>query len=120
MKVGIVQQAFMGEKAKTVVETINVIEEAVLQGAQLVVLQELHQSRYFCITEDPENFALAKDFDDDVAFWGEIAKKAGVVLVTSLFEKRAPGLYHNTAVVFENDGTVAGRYRKMHIPDDQG
>ncbi len=120
MKVGIVQQAFMGEKAKTVVETINVIEEAVLQGAQLVVLQELHQSRYFCITEDPENFALAKDFDDDVAFWGEIAKKAGVVLVTSLFEKRAPGLYHNTAVVFEKDGTVAGRYRKMHIPDDPG
>ncbi len=120
MRVALVQQEYLGEKAKTVVETISKIEEAALAGAQLVVLQELHQSHYFCITEDPENFALAKSYEEDLRFWGEIAKRAGVVLVTSLFEQRAPGLYHNTAVVFEKDGTIAGKYRKMHIPDDPG
>ena len=120
MKVAVVQQEYKGEKAKTIVESINMIEEAALAGAELVVLQELHQSHYFCITEDTEHFALAKSYEEDVRFWGEIAKKAEVVLVTSLFEYRAPGLYHNTAVVFEKDGTVAGKYRKMHIPDDPG
>ncbi len=120
MKVAVVQQEYKGEKAKTIVESINMIEEAALAGAELVVLQELHQSHYFCITEDTEHFALAKSYEEDVRFWGEIAKKAEVVLVTSLFEYRAAGLYHNTAVVFEKDGTVAGKYRKMHIPDDPG
>ena len=120
MKAGLIQQAYAGEKAKTVAETVAKIEEAAEQGADLVVLQELHQSHYFCITEDTEHFALAQSFEEDVRFWGEIARKSGVVLVTSLFEQRAPGLYHNTAVVFEKDGSVAGKYRKMHIPDDPG
>ena len=120
MKVAVIQQEYLGDKAKTVVESINMIEEAALGGAELVVLQELHQSQYFCITEDTAHFALAKSYEEDLQFWGEIAKKANVVLVTSLFELRAPGLYHNTAVVFEKDGSVAGKYRKMHIPDDPG
>ncbi len=120
MKAGLIQQAYAGEKAKTVAETVAKIEEAAEKGADLVVLQELHQSHYFCITEDTEHFALAQSFEEDVRFWGEIARKSGVVLVTSLFEQRAPGLYHNTAVVFEKDGSVAGKYRKMHIPDDPG
>ena len=120
MKIGIVQQAYAGDRAKMLIESVNRIEEAVDGGAELVVLQELHQSRYFCISEDPAYFAYAADFDKDVAFWGAVAQKAGVVLVTSLFEMRAPGLYHNTAVVFEKDGSVAGKYRKMHIPDDPG
>ena len=120
MKVALIQQAYAGEKAKTVSQTVAKIEEAAEKGADLVVLQELHQSHYFCITEDTENFTLAQSFEDDVCFWGEIARKVGVVLVTSLFEQRAPGLYHNTAVVFEKDGSIAGKYRKMHIPDDPG
>jgi N-carbamoylputrescine amidase len=84
------------------------------------VLQELHQSEYFCQCEDPRYFDYAADYEKDVTFWSGVAAEHGVVLVTSLFEERAPGLYHNTAVVFEKDGTVAGRYRKMHIPDDPG
>ncbi len=120
MKIGIVQQAYAGDRAKMLIESVNRIEEAVDGGAELVVLQELHQSRYFCISEDPAYFAYAADFEKDVEFWGAVAQKAGVVLVTSLFEMRAPGLYHNTAVVFEKDGSVAGKYRKMHIPDDPG
>lgn len=120
MKVGIVQQAYVGDRAKMLIESVNRIEEAMLEGAELVVLEELHQSQYFCITEDPAYFAYARDFDKDVAFWGAVAKKAKVVLVTSLFEMRAPGIYHNTAVVFEKDGSVAGKYRKMHIPEDPG
>ncbi len=120
MKIGILQQAYAGDRAKMLIESVNRIEEAVDGGAQLVVLQELHQSRYFCISEDPTYFAYAADFEKDVEFWGAVAQKAGVVLVTSLFEMRAPGLYHNTAVVFEKDGSVAGKYRKMHIPDDPG
>ncbi len=87
---------------------------------RLVVLQELHQTEYFCQSEDTRFFAYANDFETDVLFWGNIAKENDVVLVTSLFERRAAGLYHNTAVVFEKDGSVAGKYRKMHIPDDPG
>ncbi len=120
MKTAIVQQTYAGDRAKMLIESVNMIEEAALEGAQLVVLQELHQTEYFCISEDTKYFAYAADFDKDVAFWGEVAKRAKVVLVTSLFEMRAPGLYHNTAVVFEKDGTIAGKYRKMHIPDDPG
>jgi N-carbamoylputrescine amidase len=120
MKVAVIQQEYLGDKAKTVVESIGKIEEAALGGAELVVLQELHQSQYFCITEDTAHFSLAKSYEEDLQFWSEIAKKANVVLVTSLFELRAPGLYHNTAVVFDKDGSIAGKYRKMHIPDDPG
>ena len=89
------------------------------QGAELVVLQELHNSLYFCQTEDVSAFNLAETIPGpSTAFYGALAKELDIVLVCSLFEKRAPGLYHNTAVVFEKDGTIAGKYRKMHIPDD--
>ncbi len=94
--------------------------KAAKMGAKLVVLQELHQSDYFCQFESTELFDLAENYEDDLLFWSKVAKRERVVLVTSLFEKRAPGLYHNTAVVFEKDGSVAGKYRKMHIPDDPG
>lgn len=100
--------------------TVSMIEEAASEKAELVVLQELHQSEYFCQSEDTSFFDYAESFEEDLIFWGDVAKANGVVLVTSLFEKRAPGLYHNTAVVFEKDGSIAGRYRKMHIPDDPG
>jgi N-carbamoylputrescine amidase len=89
------------------------------RGAELIVLQELHNGLYFCQVEDVNNFDQAETIPGpSTAFYGELAKQLGVVIVTSLFEKRAPGLYHNTAVVFEKDGTIAGTYRKMHIPDD--
>ena len=95
------------------------IAEAAAQGAELVVLQELHNTPYFCQVEDTSNFDLAEPIPGpSTAFFGNLAKLHGVVLVTSLFERRAAGLYHNTAVVFERDGSIAGRYRKMHIPDD--
>ena len=95
------------------------IEDLAKRGAQLVVLQELHNSLYFCQVEDVNNFDLAETIPGpSTAFYGELAKQYGVVIVTSLFEKRAAGLYHNTAVVIEKDGTIAGKYRKMHIPDD--
>ncbi len=89
------------------------------RGAQLIVLQELHNSLYFCQVEDVDNFDQAEPIPGpSTAFYGELARQLGVVIVTSLFERRAAGLYHNTAVVIEKDGTIAGRYRKMHIPDD--
>jgi N-carbamoylputrescine amidase len=94
--------------------------EEVSKNSELVVLQELHQGEYFCQSEDVRFFSYAQNFEQDVLFWGKIAKQNNIVLVTSLFEKRAEGLYHNTAVVFEKDGSVAGKYRKMHIPDDPG
>lgn len=95
------------------------IEEAAQQGAELVVLQELHNSLYFCQVESTDNFNLAETVPGpSTEFYGALAKRLGIVLVTSLFERRAAGLYHNTAVVFEKDGTMAGKYRKMHIPDD--
>ena len=88
-------------------------------GAKLIVLQELHNSLYFCQTEDPALFDLAEPIPgDSTDFFGQLALKYEVVLVTSLFEKRSAGLYHNTAVVFEKDGSIVGKYRKMHIPDD--
>ena len=120
MKAALIQQKFYGNKKETVRATAEKVEEAASNGAELVVLQELHQNEYFCQSEDTVCFDYAADFEADVAFWGSVAGENGVVLVTSLFEKRAPGLYHNTAVVFEKDGSVAGRYRKMHIPDDPG
>jgi len=120
MKVGLIQHAVESTKEKTIAKTVSLIEKAAKQGAQLVVLQELHQDRYFCINEDVACFDLASNWEEDIAFWSGIAKENKVVLVTSLFEKRSAGLYHNTAVVFEKDGTIAGKYRKMHIPDDPG
>jgi len=120
MKTALIQQKFYGNKEKTTLETRLKIEEAARNGALLVVLQELHQNEYFCQSEETRFFNYASDFKEDVAFWSSVAKKNQIVLVTSLFEKRAPGLYHNTAVVFERDGSVAGKYRKMHIPDDPG
>ena len=95
------------------------ISDLAKRGAQLIVLQELHNSLYFCQTEDVSHFDLAEPIPGpSTRFFGELAKEFGVVIVTSLFEKRAPGLYHNTAVVLEKDGSIAGTYRKMHIPDD--
>ena len=95
------------------------IAEAAAQGARLVVLQELHNTPYFCQTENVEHFNLAEPIPGpSTDFFGEVARRHHIVLVTSLFERRAAGLYHNTAVVFESDGTIAGKYRKMHIPDD--
>ena len=89
------------------------------RGAELIVLQELHNTLYFCQVEDVDNFDLAETIPGpSTDFYGKLAKDLGVVIVTSLFERRTPGLYHNTAVVIEKDGTIAGKYRKMHIPDD--
>ena len=120
MKIALIQQKYYGSKKKTIKKTVSKIKEASKNKARLVVLQELHQTHYFCQNENVDNFDLANYWKDDVKYWSKIAKEYKVVLVTSLFEKRAAGLYHNTAVVFEKDGTIAGKYRKMHIPDDPG
>jgi len=120
MKIALIQQKFHKTKEKTNTKTVSMIKEASLEGAKLIVLQELHQSHYFCQNENVDNFDLANNYEDDIIFWSNVAKENNIVLVTSLFEKRAVGLYHNTAVVFEKDGTIAGKYRKMHIPDDPG
>lgn len=120
MKVALIQQKFHGSKEATNQRTIELIREAAEGGAELVVCQELHQTQYFCQSEDTKFFDLANEWEEDVKFWGHVAKQNGVVLVTSLFEKRADGLYHNTAFVYEKDGSIAGKYRKMHIPDDPG
>ncbi len=120
MKVALIQQKYYGSKASTLEATLQQIKEASNSGALLVVLQELHQTEYFCQCEDTKFFAYADSFEEDVKFWATVAKENHIVLITSLFEKRTAGLYHNTAVVFEKDGSVAGKYRKMHIPDDPG
>ena len=118
LKVGLISHKFEGTKARTIARSIELIARVVAKGAQLIVLQELNQTHYFCQRENTENFDYAQDFERDLRLWSEVAKRFGVVLVSSLFERRAAGLYHNTAVVFERDGSIAGRYRKMHIPDD--
>ncbi len=119
IKVGLVQQANNDSLYDNLNRLNKNIEECVAQGAQLVVLQELHNTLYFCQTEDTEKFDLAETIPGpSTGFYSEIAANHNIVLVTSLFEKRAPGLYHNTAVVFDTDGSIAGKYRKMHIPDD--
>ena len=121
MKTAIIQQTNSADIEVNKIKLAKNIANCAQQGAQLVVLQELHNSLYFCQTEDVNHFDLAEPIPGpSTDFYGELAKKHGIVLVTSLFEKRASGLYHNTAVVFENDGSIAGRYRKMHIPDDPG
>lgn len=101
MKVALIAHKYCGSKDETIKKTLSLIQKAALDGAQLVCLQELHQGPYFCQDENVDNFELARDFESDCKFWGEVACKYGVVLVTSLFEQRAPGLYHNSAVVFE-------------------
>jgi len=120
MKVGLIQQKFYGSRDLTIKETLKSIKKVKKQGVELVVLQELHQDRYFCISKNVDNFDLANSWEEDLLFWSRVAKENSIVLVTSLFEKRAKGLYHNCAVVFEKDGLIAGKYRKMHIPDDPG
>ena len=119
IKVGLIQQSNVADLKTNLMNLAKNIEACAKDGAQLVVLQELHNSLYFCQTEDTNLFDLAEPIPGpSTGFYSEIAKKLGIVLVTSLFEKRAPGLYHNTAVVFDKDGSIAGKYRKMHIPDD--
>ena len=119
IKLGYIQQANSACISKNREKLVAKIKRLANDGAQLVVLQELHDSLYFCQTESVDNFDLAIDINgEETGVYSNVAKKCGIVLVTSLFERRAPGLYHNTAVVFEKDGSVAGKYRKMHIPDD--
>ena len=119
-KSALIQQKYHGTKEDTVAYSVAQIKKAAQAGAELIVLQELHQNEYFCQCEATRFFDYARSFQKDLRFWSAVAAEHGVVLVSSLFEERAPGLYHNTAVVFERDGSVAGRYRKMHIPDDPG
>lgn len=119
MKVAIIQQRNVADVATNMAKLAENIATATAQGAELVVLQELHNSLYFCQVETVDNFELAEPIPGpSTEFFGALAKEYGVVLVTSLFERRTAGLYHNTAVVFEKDGTIAGKFRKMHIPDD--
>ena len=119
MKIGIIQQRCTGSIEDNKRKLAQNIADVASQGAELVVLQELHNSLYFCQTENTANFDLAEPIPGPgTDYYGELARRHGIVLVTSLFERRSAGLYHNTAVVFEKDGTIAGKYRKMHIPDD--
>ena len=119
LKVGLVQQANTGDRTANIEKLKRNIRACASQGAGLVVLQELHNGLYFCQTEDTAVFDQAEPIPGpSTEIFGALAKELGIVLVLSLFEKRAPGLYHNTAVVIEKDGTIAGKYRKMHIPDD--
>jgi N-carbamoylputrescine amidase len=119
MKIGIVQQSNSANISQNIEKLEKNIRECAAKGAQLVVLQELHNGLYFCQTEDTNQFDQAESIPGpSTDRFGKLAKELGIVLVTSLFEKRAAGLYHNTSVVFEKDGSIAGKYRKMHIPDD--
>ena len=119
LKIGFLQQHNTADRKDNMLRLARGITDLAQRGAQLIVLQELHNSLYFCQTEDVEKFDLAEPIPGpSTSFFGELARENGVVIVTSLFERRAPGLYHNTAVVIESDGSIAGRYRKMHIPDD--
>lgn len=119
IKIGLLQQHNTADCSDNMRRLAEGIAQQAQQGAQLIVLQELHNALYFCQVESVDNFDLAEPIPGpSTDFYGKLAKQYGVVIVTSLFEKRAPGLYHNTAVVMEKDGTIAGKYRKMHIPDD--
>ena len=119
LKIGFLQQHNTADTHNNILRLAEGISDLAKRGAELIVLQELHNSLYFCQTENVDNFDLAEPIPGpSTKLFGEIAKEFGVVIVTSLFEKRAPGLYHNTAVVLEKDGSIAGTYRKMHIPDD--
>lgn len=119
MKTGIIQQHNTADRKYNIQRLAEGIKALASEGAELIILQELHNSLYFCQVENVNNFDLAEPIPGpSTDFFGKLAKEYGVVIVTSLFEKRAAGLYHNTAVVIERDGTIAGKYRKMHIPDD--
>ncbi|WP_018106682.1 carbon-nitrogen hydrolase [Porphyromonas bennonis] len=121
MRTALIQQHNTGDLRDNRLRLGEKIRSAAADGAELIVLQELHDGLYFCQTEDVDLFDLAEPIPGPATdFYGELAQELGVVIVTSLFEKRAPGLYHNTAVVQERDGSIAGVYRKMHIPDDPG
>ena len=119
IQIGLLQQhntSDIEDNLQRLAEGITLLAQ---QGAQLIVLQELHNALYFCQVESVDNFDLAEPIPGpSTEFYGQLARELGVVIVTSLFERRAPGLYHNTAVVLERDGSIAGQYRKMHIPDD--
>ena len=118
INLALIQHSFKGSKQATIDFTLEKIAESAKGGANLVALQELHTSEYFCQSENVDFFAYAESFEREKQIFANAAKKHKIVLVTSLFEKRAKGLYHNTAIVFEKDGSIAGQYRKMHIPDD--
>jgi N-carbamoylputrescine amidase len=119
LKVGLVQQVGTGDTEANRANLAHNIRQCAAAGAELVVLQELHNSLYFCQTEDTRLFGLAEPIPGpSTDFFGALARELNIVLVTSLFERRTAGLYHNTAVVMERDGSIAGKYRKMHIPDD--
>ncbi len=119
LKIGLLQQHNTSDKRANIARLANGIDTLARLGAQLIVLQELHNSLYFCQVEDVDNFDLAESIPGpSTELFGDLARRHGVVIVASLFERRAPGLYHNTAVVMERDGSMAGMYRKMHIPDD--
>ncbi len=119
LKAGIIQQANTGNISDNRARLASKIRSLAADGAQLIILQELHDSLYFCQTENTDLCSLAIEIPSDVTgFYSALAVETKSVLVTSMFERRAPGLYHNTAVVFDSDGRIAGKYRKMHIPDD--
>ena len=119
IKVALVQQGVRRDREENIAASVASIRSAAAKGARLVVLQELHTGSYFCQTEDTACFDLAETIPGPSSdLFGALARELGVVIVTSLFERRAPGLYHNTAVVLDSDGSIAGKYRKMHIPDD--
>lgn len=121
LKVGFIQQTCSADVVANLEKTVAQIRRLAAEGAQLVVLQELHRGLYFCQQEQTAAFNLAETIPGPTSDrLGSLARELGVVIVASLFEKRAPGIYHNTAVVLEKDGSIAGKYRKMHIPDDPG
>jgi len=121
MKIGIIQQHNGEEVKENVLHLVTKVRALAKEGAELIVMQELHNSLYFCKEENVDLFDLAEPIPGPTTqIFGNLAKELGIVIVTSIFEKRATGLYHNTAVVLEKDGTIAGKYRKMHIPDDPG
>ena len=121
MKIGIIQQHNVEDVKENVLHLVTKVRALAKEGAELIVMQELHNSLYFCKEENVDLFDLAEPIPGPTTqIFGNLAKELGIVIVTSIFEKRATGLYHNTAVVLEKDGTIAGKYRKMHIPDDPG
>jgi len=121
LTVALIQQSCSDNRAENISKTISMIRKAAGRGAELAILQELHASLYFCQNEETANFDLAEPIPGPTTEkLGAVARELGIVIVTSIFEFRAPGLYHNTTVVLERDGSIAGMYRKMHIPDDPG
>jgi len=121
LNVALIQQSCTDNRSDNIAKTVAMVRQGAAQGAELVILQELHTGPYFCQCEDTACFDLAEPVPGpSTALFGALAKELGIVIVASLFERRAPGLCHNTAVVLERDGSIAGKYRKMHIPDDPG